>query len=492
MITFRVLASFGSANDSWSMTTVFLPYMAGGRSLVLTGGGAMGYYNLLDLTAGTAVLLKSTRLGGVTISDAALLQGDGTPTVYTASRTGSSLVLHDLDSAGRLTALAPLARVGGMQMEVSVLEPVRLGGVDYLVVAAHDVPGLALIRLPATGGAELAAWVQDGPKVTLSGVSDMVSLTLGGEVFLIAASSSRDGLTSFHLGTGGSLTVADSLTAKDGLWVSGVDALAVAELGGRSFVIAGSALTGSLSVLRINDLGVMFVTDQIHDDLTTRFGAVSEIATVTVGGRVLVVAGGGDGGISLLELLPDGRLFHHAAFEAGSNSAAIVGGLTGLSVTVAGDGLQILAGGPGGVVQLQVPLSDLGPAWLGTPGADTLTGGAGDDLIFGNGGADRLSGGAGDDLIFALAAGATMTGGAGADIFHPGPGPATSTIRDFEPGTDLLDLGDWGRLYDPSALTITSRSDGAEIRYGDNLLRIYSADGSAIPVASWGADDFLF
>lgn len=492
MFTFRVLASFGTANDPWSMTSVFLPYTAGGRSLVLAGGGATGHYNLLDLTTGTAVLRGRTDLGGVTISDAALLQGDGTPTVYTASQTGNSLVLHDLDSAGGLSALAPLARVGGVQMEVSVLEAIRLGGVDYLALAARDVAGLTLIRLPATGGAELVGQIQDGPKVTLSGISDMVSLTLGGEIYLIAASSSRDGLTSFHLGAGGSLTVADSLTAKDGLWVAGLDVLAVAETGGHSFVIAGSTQTGSLSVLRINDLGVMFVTDQIHDDLTTRFGAVSEIATVTVGGRVLVVAGGGDGGISLLELLPDGRLFHHAAYEAESRSAAIAGGLTGLSVVVAGDGLQILAGGPGGVVQIQVPLADLGPAWLGTPGADTLTGGAGDDLIFGNGGADRLSGGAGDDLIFALAAGTTMTGGAGADIFHPGPGTATSTIRDFEPGTDRLDLSDWGRLYDPSALTILSRSDGAEIRYGDNVLRIYSADGSAIMPSEWGADDFLF
>ncbi len=85
-----------------------------------------------------------------------------------------------------------------------------------------------------------------------------------------------------------------------------------------------------------------------------------------------------------------------------------------------------------------------------------------------------------------------MTGGAGADIFHPGPGPVTSMIRDFEPGTDRLDMSDWGRLYDPSALTIISRRDGAEIRYGDNVLWIYSADGSAIAPSEWRADDFLF
>lgn len=489
---FRFVAGFGLPNDPWSMISTFQSFTAAGRSLVLAGSGATGQYSLLDLTSGRASLLGRYDLGGLTISDAALLDSAGTPTLYTATRSGTVLGLNDLGATGAPGPLRTLATVGGVRMEVSTLEVMRLGGVEYLAVAAHDQPGLTVLRVPADGAPVLAAQVQDGPKTTLTGVSDMVSLTVGGQVLLIAASSSRDGLSSFVLGPGGSLTLTDSLTAKDGLWVTGIDVLAATDLGGRSYVIAGSTVTGSLSVLRINDLGVMFVTDQIHDDLTTRFGGVSQIATVTVNGRVLVVAGGGDGGLSLLELLPDGRLFHHSALEARGETAALADGITGLSASLAGGNLQILAGGSSGMVQLQVPLDRFGPALTGTAAAETLTGTAGDDLIFGNGGADTLAGGAGDDLIFATSSGASMTGGAGADIFHPGPGSAVSVIRDYQMDSDRIDLGDWGRLYDISALTILSRSYGAEIRYGGNVLQVYSAEGGAIAPALWGADDFLF
>lgn len=492
MPVFRFVAGFGQPNDPWSMISAFQSFTAGGRSLVLAGSGALGQYSLLDMTSGRAVLVSRHDLGGLTISDAALLDVAGTPTLYTASRTGTALGLNDLGATGTPGALRLVSAVGGVRMEASVLEALRLDGTDYLAVAAHDQPGLTLLRVPADGAPVLAAQMADGPKAMLSGVSDMVSLTSGGQMLLVAASSSRDGLSSFLLGPGGSLTLTDSLTAKDGLWVTGIDVLAAADLGGRSYVIAGSTVTGSLSVLRINDLGVMFVTDQVHDDLTTRFGGVSEIATVTVNGRVLVVAGGGDGGLSLLELLPDGRLLHHAALEARGETAALAEGLTGLSVSVVGAGLQILAGGTSGLVQLQVPLATFGPALTGTAAAEVLTGTAGDDLIFGNGGADTLIGGAGDDLIFATASGAVMTGGAGADIFRPGPGSTLSQIRDFQMDSDRIDLGDWGRLYDPSALTILSRSYGAEIRFGDNVLRVYSAEGGALAPTLWGADDFLF
>lgn len=492
MPVFRFVAGFGQPNDPWSMISAFQGFTAAGRSLVLAGSGALGQYSLLDLTSGRASLVARYDLGGMTISDAALLDIAGTPTLYTASRTGTALGLNDLGATGTPGPLRLLSSVGGVRMEASVLEVMRQDGVEYLALAAHDQPGLTVLRVPADGTPVLAAQVADGPKAMLSGVSDMVSLTLGGQVLLIAASSSRDGLSSFLLGPGGSLTLTDSLTAKDGLWVTGIDVLAAADLGGRSYVIAGSTVTGSLSVLRINDLGVMFVTDQVHDDLNTRFGGVSAIATATVNGRVLVVAGGGDGGLSLLELLPDGRLFHHAALEARGETAALAEGVTGLSVSLVGGNLQILAGGTAGMVQLQVPLATFGPALMGSAAAETLTGTAGDDLIFGNGGADRLIGGAGDDLIFAASAGAVMTGGAGADIFHPGPGSAISQIRDYQMDADRIDLGDWGRLYDISALTILSRSYGAEIRFGENVLQVYSAGGGPIAPGLWGADDFLF
>lgn len=496
MFTFRFLTAFGSAADHWAMTSVLIPVAPGGGELMLAGSAAMGRYHVLDDSGGVAQVLASHTLadaaGVFMLSDAAVLNIGGAWQLWGASHTGMTILRHALGPGGGLTPLAPLQTVAGVQMEVSVLEPVTVAGVTYLATAAHDRSTIDLIRPAADGTAWLTARQADTPKSTLDGVSDMISLTIGGEVYLIAASARKDGLTSFHLGAGGTLQLADTMTAKDGLWVEGLDALASVSLGGLSYIIAGSAAAGSLSVIRINALGVMFITDQIWDSRDTRFDGVTQIETAEVNGRALVLAAGGDGGLSLLELLPNGQLFHHTSLEARGDWSAFAGGVTGLSLRQIGDRLVIYAAGAGGLVQFEIGLGDLGPMIRGGPGDDSLTGGAGDDLIIGGGGADTLSGGAGDDILIASVAGSRFEGGAGADVFHPGAGPAISGIADFVQGEDRIDLSDWGRIYDLSALSIRVRSYGAEISYGDNLLRVSQPGGGRIEVASWSADDFLF
>ncbi|MFN3938878.1 MAG: calcium-binding protein, partial [Gemmobacter sp.] len=113
------------------------------------------------------------------------------------------------------------------------------------------------------------------------------------------------------------------------------------------------------------------------------------------------------------------------------------------------------------------------------------------DVIFGAGGNDTLNGGAGDDLILG-GPGTVMTGGPGDDIFRLGPGPQHSVITDFEQGHDRLDLGDWGRIHDISALSISPRPYGTLISFGENSLRVSQAGGGPIPVTEWTADDFIF
>lgn len=68
-------------------------------------------------------------------------------------------------------------------------------------------------------------------------------------------------------------------------------------------------------------------------------------------------------------------------------------------------------------------------------GADTLLGGAGDDIIFGQGGDDYIRGGAGNDILF---------GGSGADTFVWKAGDVgNDVVKDFDAGQgDRLDLSD--------------------------------------------------
>ena len=458
---------------------------------------ATGTWHLLSLTGSTADLLTSRVMtepsGSRVLSDAALVSLDGALQLYSASRTGSWLDVQAIGpGGGSLTGLAPLAQAGGVAMAVSSVAALQLNGATYLATAAHDRGTLEILHLSPDAAPRLVARAVDGPKAVLDGVSDLVSLTLEDDLFLIAASGRKDGLSSFRVDPGGGLALADTLTAKDGLWVSGLDALAVAEVGGASYVIAGSAAAGSLSVIRINPLGVMFVTDHLLDDRSTRFDHVSQIETVSHLGRSFLVAGGGDGGISLLELLPGGKLFHHQSLEAQAGWAGFAGGVSGLSVTLRDGALDIFVAGAGGLARFAVAMETLGPLIGGSAAADRLTGTAADDLILGGGGTDTLEGGAGDDLLIASAQNSLLTGGAGADIFRLLPGTGLAVITDFERGIDRIDLSEWGRLYDISALSISARKYGALISFGDQTLRVSQTGGGSIDVGVWTQDDFLF
>lgn len=125
----------------------------------------------------------------------------------------------------------------------------------------------------------------------------------------------------------------------------------------------------------------------------------------------------------------------------------------------------------------------------GTNGADTLTGGAGDDLLYGYRGADILRGGAGHD---------TLAGNEGADKLYGGDGD------DYllgGPGDDLIDGGaghDWAAYEDATAgvvvdLTQTSPQDtggGGK----DTLVGIENLYGSAFNDRLFGdaGDNYLY
>jgi len=496
MFTFRYLARFGAEVDGWSMASVLLPVSLGTREFLLAGSSAFGRYNVLDIGLDLAAPLSAQTIaaptGSFLLDDAAAIQMADGLRLYSASRTGTQIDVQRIGADGTLTALTPLTSVGGAAMKVSALEGFSVNGVPYLAVGAYDRTTLNLLRLPANGPPTVTTQLEDTPKTTLDGVSDMASLTIGDRVFLAVAASRDDGLTLFEVDATGDLQMSDALTAKDGLWVDGLDVVAAATLGGTQFLIAGSIASSSLSVIRVNAAGVMFVTDQVLDTLETRFGGVDQIAVVPLGERCLVLAAGGDGGITLMELLPDGRLFHHTSLEARGNWSAFADGVTGLAARQDGAALDVFAAGSGGVVQFEVPLTSLGTLLRGTPRVDVLTGGAGDDLIFGDRGRDTLSGGGGDDVLMALSAGTTLSGGPGSDIFRPGAGGAVTVITDFEPGRDRIDLADWGRLYDISALTIRGTPDGAEILFGTNTLDVTSRDGATLAPGTWDMSDFLF
>jgi len=100
--------------------------------------------------------------------------------------------------------------------------------------------------------------------------------------------------------------------------------------------------------------------------------------------------------------------------------------------------------------------------WSGTSGADTVTGGAGDDLIWASAGADVLTGGAGSN------------GFAFRSLREAG-----ATITDFVPGKDRIDLSALLASINQGSATAMSRGVVKLVASGAHTLLQIDTDGSA-------------
>src|SRR5690606_25015525 len=102
----------------------------------------------------------------------------------------------------------------------------------------------------------------------------------------------------------------DRLTAAEGLAVNDPTKIATVRVDGRDYILLGSAGTGSVTVVELTRGGALGIRDQVNDDRATRFDGLTVLETATADGRAYVVAGGADDGLTLMALLPGGRLVH--------------------------------------------------------------------------------------------------------------------------------------------------------------------------------------
>ncbi|KIC47789.1 hypothetical protein RA29_18935 [Tateyamaria sp. ANG-S1] len=292
--------------------------------------------------------------------------------------------------------------------------------------------------------------------------------------------------------TQGQLELLDTIAARDGLWATAFTDLTHAFVDGEVYVIAAASGSSSLSVVRLNPMGVFFAEDQVHDTLDTRFADATAVTHFETGARDFIVAAGNDAGFSVFELLPGGMLHHHQTIV--QDIAWNFGNVQDIAATVLQNEVQLFFTGAsaGGIAQFYLPTDTVGMRLSGTDGHDRLSGETNNDLLLAGAGNDTLTGGAGDDVLFAGTGQDRLTGGAGADTFVFVADGQQDRIQDFEPGIDRIDLGDWGRIYDISALTFGQNGGWSTIEWRDESIRVRTADGNIIAPQDWSADDFLF
>lgn len=439
--------------DTGLRALALVPFSAGGPAMLyaVTGpGGGISAYRIgadgLPVLSGS--LLFDPEFSALPANRIAVTE-DGSAVILGA--TAGGVMQSALDANGGIGPVAVL--------------PASVGTTATL---AADGAG----RLALSGPDTALLSRSDGTILTRLDAADALAFASGGTLLL----ATRDGALLHHQADGGT----NSIGAAQGLAVSGATALATVQAHGTEFVLLAGAGSGSLSVAEITGTG-MVLRDHILDTRTTRFAAAQDVAAAAVNGQVFVVAGGRDDGLSLLTLLPDGRLVHLHALENGA--AGGLGGVTRLAMGqtggLTGGGLQVFAltDSGAGITALSLPDAGSGSVFRGS---GHLAGGTGQDLLVAEGGSAILSGGAGDDILVAGSDPVTMTGGPGADTFVMTEGSGTVTITDFSAGEDRLDLSDYMMLRAPSQLTVTPTGDGATIRYRAEELRLHSADGAPL------------
>lgn len=376
---------------------------------------------------------------------------------------------------------------GGAALEISAVVGVAGGGV---LVGLHDQDQLALIA-ETQGTFKLSSTFTDTAKTSISDLSDLISISVGGSEYVIASSYVKSGLTSMTT-TGSELHAVDTIGEKDGLWVAGINKLGACEVDGQTYVLALSSTANTMVSLRLNDLGVFFPADQFWDDKETRFFGATDFDLFEWRGRDFLVTGGQDLGLSLIEILPGGVFFHHGSIAQSVQWS--LGPVTQLEVEVVGDEAQIfVAGSQGdGIAQLFLDLSHTGERYQSEAGGNSISGGWMDEVLIGGDGNDFLDGKAGDDVLIDGAGADVLFGDNGADIFVFQADGQTDKIRDFVAGEDRISLAGWGRIYDHTALDIQSTNWGARIVWRDETLEVFSKNGRPLEVSDWGADDFIF
>ena len=337
----------------------------------------------------------------------------------------------------------------------------QVGSVTLAVTALPDQSGLSVFR--HDGGTQVSHrdTQNDTQTLTLATPSGLASVTYGGSTYIYAASSDEDGISAFRLSSSGQLNTVGTLTAEDGLWVSNITRLSATTVDGTPFVLVAGAGSGSISVAAVGDAGRLVVVDHTLDDLTTRFDNITVLETLVVGQRTYVAASGGDDGFSLFSLFPNGQLSHLATME--DTQTLGLGSISALSLSVQNGDIHLVAASESEAGLTHITYD---------PGSGLqIVGGGGDDALTGSDSADVILDGAGDD---------TMTGGAGADMFVLAQDGTRDTIRDFQLGTDSIDVSAWEGLYATNQLDVRTQSWGADIRFGDERLIVRTDNGNSI------------
>lgn len=463
----------------------------GGQTLLYAATRAGGGILALDVDGAMTLVDQEQVAPGLSLPAPASLDllsfGGGQHLVVGGANLGG-VQLRALQPDG---SLAPAVQLpGSLAGVIGAQAVVSLGGTSYFYAARMGESTIHAYSVALNGTMSLVgSRVIDGPHGGID-ISALVPVTVGGQQFLASLSLEADVIRAFPIGPGGVIGVPQMIGAPQGLGIAEPAAIRTVEVGGLTYLLVAASGSSSLSVIEIGSSGAMRVADHVVDTLDTRFQGAQALATATIGDRVFVIVGGSDGGVTLMTLLPDGRLL--ATGQQLQLPGLALHNITAMTARLTDGMIDLFVAGEGtGITRLTIDIGPLAPTVTGGFDAATLTGGNAGDLILGGDGDEWVEGGGGRDILRDGAGSDRLFGGAEADLFVLARDGTLDVIGDFQLGLDRIDLSDWGTIHSLAALTITATTTGARIAFGDEVLVIVSANGLPIQPSSFRLTDFI-
>ena len=488
-------------------------------------------------------MFSAEEFGLVGLNDLRIVGAPSGPMLFAATRGDGWLSAYDLGSAPGQTTLAQQWRIephllqlettdlvlrdtgGSQQLFMAGLNSASLtgvaldsngagpaidGAVSYTATGRH-LGGLSEMELIGDGSTGLAALrsgglvnVSFGPGNTLNvtnlhqgnamqgeRANGIATTTHDGQTYAFVTYQGEDTVSMFRQGSNGAMQHVADATSGDGFWVDRPDALTVtSSADGNLYVVVAGSGSDSLTTFAVSDGGIVPV-DHLIDSRDTRFADASHVTSVTIGDHNFVLAAGSDSGISLFTMLPGGRLQHLDAMPGSLDTP--LRGITSMDAMATPDGIRLWVSTEAApyLAEFSVDLPSLGLNIGAMAAGSTLQGANGDDILAGASGVDRLLGGSGDDILLDGAGADRLRGDGGRDTFVLVEDGARDVIEDFQLGFDRIDLSDFSQISGLGGMTVATRSWGAEITIGTEVLEVRSANGTGLSANDFNATNLI-
>lgn len=415
---------------------------------------------------------KSTAAGDVTTLSHARIAG--TDFVYTASTEDLGITAWQVTNDGRLLARDTLRPEDRLWMTTpTALETVTVAGKTYVIVAGAGSSSLTVLATDSSGTLTITDHVIDDRNTRFDGVTALSVATYGDQTWVFAAGAD-DGISAFQLLAGGRLLhraqIADGIETT----LANISALASRADNGGIAVFAASATEPGLTRLHLRILAADQVIVDTPGSDTLTGGAGADVFVFGADGTADYVTDFTPGEDSLdLSSWTGLRSKAQLVFTSTADGLRITYGNENLYLqsangqSISANALSetdliaqtyvpwdIVAGLPGPVsTPPALPARYIPPAGtpdtpepidrienFGTAAADTITGGAGNDILFGQSANDRLNGLDGDDLLFGGTGSDQLWGGNGKDQLFGGEGRDLGWVTPATPaGSDHAD-----------------------------------------------------